>query len=164
MEDAETVLARIPEFPKKKQKKTKTKTRIRMILGISIGLVILSVFFGLLHYYKNTLKEGTASPSGGSWVGNNLLAPMASGLQPIFDKTLRLSAAAQPLFDELIMRSKPSEASYLETSNTNGTLENKETKLAALSETNSETNNVDTTAETNEPKGEPEENAAASSK
>lgn len=99
------------------------KTRLK-IWSATFGALVLVVgiggFFGLLGMYKDQLEQ-TEPTHDRSFLGKAKRAtiqPIVDALSPAFDKTIRLSAAAQPLLYELSLRSTQPENLYPETTKT----------------------------------------------
>ncbi len=114
----------VDDEPEKRAKRP-LKTRLKIWSTVIIALVLvvgIGGFFGLLSMYKSqlqlTVSEKRYDRSFLGKVKNATIQPMVDALQPTFDKTIRLSAAAQPLLYELSLRSTQPENLYPETAKT----------------------------------------------
>lgn len=77
--------------------------------GVAIAsFLLISGFSALFRYYKDELSQGTTAGSPpSSFIGcvqQATFNPIVASLKPAFDKTMRLSSAAQPLLYELNLR------------------------------------------------------------
>jgi hypothetical protein len=106
--DDVTIPTKRPKRPLKKRIKIWAVTSLMICLLVSAG-----GYLGLFYFYKNQLSQGpTQRAIKSSLLGcvqDLTLNPMVDVLKPAFDKTIRLSAAAQPLLHELNLGGTPLE-------------------------------------------------------
>ena len=95
-------VADAPDYPVP-HRKHRLKFWSIIVLVASLTLFI-GGFFILLHAYKQQLNRPDFSHASGSFldtIHNATIQPMINLMQPAFDKTIRLSTAAEPLLYEL---------------------------------------------------------------
>ncbi len=127
--------------PKRSPKK---RVKIWVATGLVVGLVVsVSGFFGLFYLYKSEMRRGISDGTSDGISDSSLLGkvrgmtldPMVDALQPVFDKTIRLSLAVQPLLYELNIRDALPQEYYLKMLASAETLEEIEAKSVSSLET-----------------------------
>ena len=98
-----------------KRPKRPLKKRLK-IWGVTILVIVIGGYIALFNLYKKQLNQKNADKSyDGSILGrvkSATIQPMVNSLKPVFDKTIRISSAAQPLLYELNLRNTPPGNSY----------------------------------------------------